>query len=178
MKILIFILLFFTATCNQSGKQKENEEIEIEEEVQKIIESDYTILEFESNWHWIFKNAQPTELSQVELNEVDDLIDIAIKKNNEQQNEYLKKHNAEYPKIQWTETGFELNLNKGYHRQYVSVIDSNGEKIVWVNFFCSTFNDNWKKELVMVHDGGNCFFNIKINLTRKTYSDLRINGYA
>jgi hypothetical protein len=29
-----------------------------------------------------------------------------------------------------------------------------------------------------VTDGGNCYYQIKINLSKKSYSDLHINGYA
>ncbi|WP_340067234.1 hypothetical protein [Ascidiimonas aurantiaca] len=35
-----------------------------------------------------------------------------------------------------------------------------------------------KKDLMIVHDGGNGYFNLKVNLTNKTYSELSINGYA
>ena len=178
MKLIILTLLIFISSCNQKVKQKEGEEVEIEEEVENISEPDFTIFEFDSSWYWIFKNVETTDISKSELNEIDQLIDLAIRENNENQKKYLQKHNLEYPEHQWTETGFELDLEKGYHKQYVPVINESGEKIVWINFFCSTFNYNWKKEIIMVDDGGNCFFNIKINLTKKTYSELSINGYA
>jgi hypothetical protein len=67
-----------------------------------------------------------------------------------------------------------------YKRQYSVYKDKNGDKIVHVNCFCggaSRFKD-WKKQLVIVDDGGKCFFNIKINLKAKKYSDLDINGEA
>jgi len=38
--------------------------------------------------------------------------------------------------------------------------------------------DSWKNDLMIVDDGGNCYFNLKVNLTNKTYSELMINGYA
>ena len=33
---------------------------------------------------------------------------------------------------------------KGLKRQYIPYVDENGQKIVWLNCFCSD-NDNWKK---------------------------------
>ena len=98
--------------------------------------------------------------------------------NNEKQKINLKIHNEEYPKNKRTETGFELEL-KGKKRQYVAVINEKGEKEVWVNFFCDDWgNDNWESDILIVHDGGNCYFNLKVNLTNKSYSELGINGYA
>ena len=90
----------------------------------------------------------------------------------------LIEHNQIYPEDQWTETGYELKLDK-FKRQYVSVFNERGEKEIWVNFFCNNGNtDQWKTKLIMIKDGGNCYFNLKVNLTNKTYSELKINGYA
>ncbi len=68
-----------------------------------------------------------------------------------------------------------------YFKQFVGITDSNGDKIIWVNCFCkaeeNSFND-WKNKIVFVNDGGNCFFNVKINITKNTYFDLMVNGQA
>jgi hypothetical protein len=37
---------------------------------------------------------------------------------------------------------------------------------------------DWRKELFDVMDGGNCFFELKINLTSGKYYDLNVNGDA
>ena len=65
-----------------------------------------------------------------------------------------------------------------YKRQYFPVINSKGEKEVRVNCFCGQADFDWKKEELMVCDGGNCFFNFVINLKTKKYYDLIINGEA
>jgi len=72
---------------------------------------------------------------------------------------------------------FVIDLKK-YKRQYIAVINSKGEKEVWVNCFCDTWKKNWRKELIFVLDGGNCYFNLKINLTKGEYYDLMVNGDA
>ncbi len=68
-----------------------------------------------------------------------------------------------------------------YFKQFVGFVDANGDKIIWVNCFCkgeeSSFK-NWKNRVVFVSDGGNCFFNVKINITKNTYYDLMVNGVA
>ena len=65
-----------------------------------------------------------------------------------------------------------------YRRQYVAVINGKGQKEIWVNFFCATFNHDWKHHVVIVDDGGVCFFQLWINLTLKKAYDLIPNGAA
>lgn len=68
-----------------------------------------------------------------------------------------------------------------YYRQFVGAIDENGNKIIWVNCFykseLGTFKE-WKDKIVYVEDGGNYFFNVKVNITKNTYTDFRVNGNA
>jgi len=68
--------------------------------------------------------------------------------------------------------------NNSYNIQLVPVLNSIGQKEVWVNCLCSGTDDNWKKGITVVDDGGNCFFNLKINLTLKISYDFFVNGYA
>ncbi len=70
----------------------------------------------------------------------------------------------------------ELRDISEYKRQYVPFLNKKGEKEVWVNCFCGFLEENWKEDLIDVMDGGNCFFNVRINLSTKTYCDLFING--
>ena len=72
-----------------------------------------------------------------------------------------------------------IDLQKrNYLKQLIFVKNKKGEKEVWVNCFCETSDDNWKTDIVEVFDGGNCFFNFKINLATKKFYSLRINGEA
>lgn len=67
-----------------------------------------------------------------------------------------------------------------YKRQYVPFVDKDGQKKVWINCFCAEQDDNefvnWKKSVVIVDDGGSCFFNFIINLADKTFYNLEVNG--
>ncbi len=65
-----------------------------------------------------------------------------------------------------------------YYKQFIAVINSKGEKEVWVNCFCKTDDFDWKIHVVFVLDGGSCFFNVKINLTNGLITVFSINGVA
>jgi hypothetical protein len=65
-----------------------------------------------------------------------------------------------------------------YRRQYICYLNKEGEKIVYANCFCATFNPDWHKFMVIVDDGGKCFFSVKINLTTGKYFDFFVNGYG
>ena len=179
VKALIFLILISISSCN--GTKKNTSEIKSTENTQtefRLTESDFAILSFNAEWHWIFKNVKPTELTQSELIEIEEILKTVILENNKEQKIELIEHNKKYPEYQQTETGYELELD-GYKRQYVPVINEKGEKEVWINFFCDGFGaDNWKTEIVQVEDGGNCYYNIKINLETKEHYELGINGNA
>jgi hypothetical protein len=63
-------------------------------------------------------------------------------------------------------------------RQYVCVLDQKGDKLVWVNCFCSAHNNEWRKEVLVVSDGGNCYYSFIVNLTTGKYYNLMVNGEA
>ncbi len=67
-----------------------------------------------------------------------------------------------------------------YKRQYFPQIDKNGDKLVGIFCFCNVQdNDKWKtQELQSPCDGGKCYFNVLINLTKKTVSIFQTNGRA
>ena len=164
MKALIFIILISISSCNGTKNSTEIVPTESTQTEFNLAESDFVILSFNRDWDWIFKNVQPTDLTKSELIEIENILKIAVQEKNK--------------KNKWSETDFELTL-KGKKRQYVPVVNKKGEKEIWINFFCNDWeSDTWKKDLMLVDDGGNCYFNLKVNLTNKTYSELRINGYA
>jgi hypothetical protein len=65
-----------------------------------------------------------------------------------------------------------------YKRQYVAVINRQGQKEVWINFFCSYFDTDWKHHVLIVNDGGSCFFQLRINLSSRKARKLIPNGDA
>lgn len=68
-----------------------------------------------------------------------------------------------------------------YYRQYIGFYNIKGEKVIYFNCFTksSTGNDNtWKKEELMVKDGGNNYFSILINLQIRDCSLFMVHGNA
>ena len=102
----------------------------------------------------ILKNVTPSKLTKQDIKIIDSLLVIGTR--NEK-----------------------LDL-KEYKRQYIVYVDEKGNKNVYINCFCSSdeFKDYWKKELVRVDDGGRCFFNVTINITKLYIEHIDINGYG
>jgi hypothetical protein len=67
---------------------------------------------------------------------------------------------------------------ENYKRQYVPYANKKGEKKVFINCFCRGFTGftKWKTALLVVDDGGLCFFNTTINLTKKSFGSILIYG--
>ena len=127
--------------------------------------SEYVILEVGALVD--FEGGVYSELSLVELEEIERTLrlfvyeyNLALKKRNLLQQEY----NAEA-----------LILDKK-RRQYFPVTNAEGEKVVWINFFCSGFSDSWKKDVVRVVDGGSCYFNLKVNVNKKKCYAISVNA--
>jgi hypothetical protein len=72
-----------------------------------------------------------------------------------------------------------IDLKGNYYRmQLVPATNVKGEREVWVNCFCLTMLQDWKRKIQVVMDGSSCFFSFKINLSTKKYYELSVNGVA
>lgn len=71
---------------------------------------------------------------------------------------------------------FEL---KHYFKQCIAVKNQNNEREVWINFVCNPKDvEELKYFIIWTHDGGDCYFNIKINLDKEECYDFWVNGEA
>ena len=104
-----------------------------------------------------FKKAKEASLSEVEIRQIESIANKGI----EEYNKHTK----------WEK------IDLDYKVQLVPVINQKGEKEVWINGFCDDERD-WRKIIVSIRDGGNCFFQMKINLSKKKCYDVGINGEA
>lgn len=144
----------------------------------KLSSSEFQILSFDKNWNWIFTNGTSTSLDKDELVKIENILNVIVKEHNEQEKLELDKHNKKFPDNYRKHTGYEISL-EGKMRQYVPIVNEKGEKEIWINFFCDKpRNDEWKTVPRHVSDGGNCYFSVKVNLTKKTFKELIVNGYA
>ena len=67
-----------------------------------------------------------------------------------------------------------------YYRQYVGYYDNNGDKIIYINAFCDSYNKrtNLKTNWIFVLDGGSCYYQIRININKGECFDFTVNGNA
>ncbi|WP_139856818.1 hypothetical protein [Aequorivita sinensis] len=159
MRTLLFTILILAISC-KSLRNNSN--------IGKIGNSDYYILKFEPNEKYpIFENAQPTELTHEEIVETEKIIKSKVDKIT---SEWRAETDNEYAESEYQ-----------YDRQYIAAINENGEKLIWINFFCekslAEFYD-LRKERTNTADGGKCFFQLKVNLTKKTIIGYKFNGIA
>lgn len=64
-----------------------------------------------------------------------------------------------------------------YRRQYVGIL-VNGQRVIFTNFFCTTDDFDWQREIVFVLDGGSCYFEVKYDVETGEFYDLSIHGEA
>ena len=66
-----------------------------------------------------------------------------------------------------------------YFKQGISILNKNNEKVVWINCISKRGRySDWKMQIIETSDGGDAYFNLKINLTTGKVYDISINGDA
>jgi hypothetical protein len=65
---------------------------------------------------------------------------------------------------------------KSYKRQWIGVSAGN-KKLIFGNFLCREMTD-WQKGVIMVDDGGDCYFQLFYDVASGRYEGLMINGNA
>ncbi|TFF33903.1 hypothetical protein [Mucilaginibacter psychrotolerans] len=126
----------------------------------KIDTSRYAVLLFNLGRDgFIFNpNFKPTTISAEEIKMIEKIISVTVTEHNKQ-----SKNGIDNP--------------RKYYKQIIAATNASGQKEVWVNCFCTPYEKrHWRKGVVMILDGGPCFFNIKINLDTKTVMSFAVNG--
>jgi len=152
-------------SCGQSQTKKMDQKVD--NKTIQICNSKTAIISFDKKGNYPFDNSfNPTTLTKQDINIIDSLLIVCVTDYN---NSFGKVHKERC-----------IDLNKfDYHKQIIAVTNTKGDKEVWVNCFCYTWDNNsWKTKILLVEDGGNCFFNFKINLATKEFYDLDVNGEA
>ena len=143
----------------------------------------YAILQFnKSRDTFIFdKNSKRANLSGEDLKKIEKIISVSVTEYNHQLDQGKKfraKQKDTKPSIQFA-TGTAINKPGKYYKQLIPIINPKGEKEVWVNCFCTPHEKRyWRKGVVMILDGGPCFFNLKINLATNTVMTFSVNGVS
>lgn len=61
-----------------------------------------------------------------------------------------------------------------YKRQYVGYLE-NGQRVIYVNYFYNPPDNNWKKEFILVMDGGDSYFNLRFQVETGQFYGLEVN---
>ena len=171
--------IFFLISCKQSDTKSKSSTIHdlAPPRFENVVTPEYVILKYDSTMLWLFKDSKPAELNLSEIKEIEMLLAKCINAYNPKQLKKFEKLDKEYPESKYSKNHFIIDL-KRYNRQFIPVYNKKGEKEVWIHCFCMISGNSWKKDVVWVKYGGNCFFSLKINLTKKTYYDFGVNGEA
>ena len=133
------------------------------------------ILPFDSTEYWafwVFKEGKPTNLTNDNLHKIEIILNTCIKDYNTEKEGRLKEFLEIDPKNKNDIKNLTIDLTR-YKRQYVAILNSKGEKHVFVSCFCKTWDSNWKKDFLLFEkQEGNCVFSVKINLTTEQYYQL------
>jgi hypothetical protein len=159
MKYLILVLLMLIAvSCGKKDDRPVTDK-------PPVLRSDQTIIPAPEKMEWAFgkgyKNYTP---NTDDIETAESLLEECFSK------ESSGTHNPFFNR--------ELN---DYYRQFIGVELTGGDKVIMVNCFCRDSEKdlkNWKTDMVLVPDGSNCYFRLTVNIKRKSYYNLMINGHA
>lgn len=174
--LIIVLLIAVMISCGQTGCDKPNKRVDI---ITTIDTSKVVILPYDSTDIWIFKACTQAELTDEDFETIEVLLKKCIDDYNIEQMKKYEEICEKYPNDKFDKLHFVIDLTR-YRRQCIAVNNQKGEKEVWINFFCrgGSIGERWKTGIIIVHDGGNCFFNLKMNLTTEEYYDFMVNGEA
>ena len=180
MKVLSIVasalVLLGSISCNTRTEEKiENTAIIPAVEPFSVDTSRIVIINNDSLAYPVFSEAKPAILNMQDLRIIEESLASQLTAYNRIQEDRYKAVCEKYPKLTFNISHFIIRSDE-YRRQYVAVINSEGEKEVWVNCFCSD-DKNWKTAKVDVDDGGNCYFNFKINIQHGKLYEFRVNGF-
>ena len=162
MHNLIFVSLFlFSFVCSQ-GDNKTNLS---DKHTSGDLKDYQAIVPAREKMEWAFgRNYKPYDPTLEDIQTAEEVL--------------LACYNKE---VTGTENPFFGKKLEDYNRQFIGAEIEGGDKVILINCFCKAQSETlnkWKTELVLVADGGNCFFHVNVNLKRKAYYGLMVNGYA
>jgi hypothetical protein len=64
-----------------------------------------------------------------------------------------------------------------YQRQYIG-LERGDRQIIYGNFFCNNLGMDWRQKLVIVEDGGDCYFQVEYDVESEVFIKLLVNGVS
>lgn len=111
------------------------------------------------------------ELTIKDIKMIDSLLNYCVEKYNIVAFKRYEEFQRNQPESKLVKSDFLIDI-KEYKRQYTPVVNKKGEKIVWIFCLCHTNDNRWKKEKLLIKDGGKCYFNVQINLKTGECSEI------
>lgn len=169
----VIFLTFFLIGCehnntNRPKNLKPTAKIQIDTSVFVILPLDTTLVSL---------SGKPADLTTKYLVEIERLLTKCVEDYNVEQEKQFQEINHTFPEHKSDKKDLVIDL-KRYQRQYMATRNSRGEKVVWINCFCDQWDKHSRTSPYIVMDGGNCYFNLKVNLTTGLYYELMVNGVA
>jgi hypothetical protein len=124
--------------------------------IDTVAYKDFSFFTYDSTFYRIFPGqVTPEDLAKDDLIKIENILKSCVKKRN---------------------LSFEL---KDYFKQCIAVKNQNNEREVWINFLCNPDDvEELNYFIIWTHDGGDCYFTIKINLDKGECYDFWVNGEA
>lgn len=177
MKLIFLILLsievLLIVGCRNENKINEKVQSRRKENMYDSI--NIAILPYDPSTSFPFEKGIATELIAGDHQKIDKILGKCIQEYNSKQNGRNHQTISRKPYELPNSVNQLMPLNS-YKRQYIAVLNQEGEKLVWVNCFCISYDNQWRYAPVMVKDGGSCYFNVTINLTQNKYYEFSVNG--
>jgi hypothetical protein len=179
---LIIIAFLGLLSCN-TGTDTNMPVVEAKEELEEtpsinIDSLEYIVLPYDTAKFQMFPTqVRPAELTKAEISQAEVLMLDQVEKYNQKRTQDYYKIKTKYPDYNFQIETFIIENPAHYARQYISVINSDGQKIVYINAFCSLQgHDYWKADLVDIMGGGDCYFQTMINLSTKEVLNFSVNS--
>ena len=142
--LIIGVLVFLTSCGKVQNKKGRNEKVTSQIDSIAADTSSITVMKLDSTNNWLIKNSKPSHLSDREITKIEKIIkDCLSEYNVEQKKRFEQLYSGNFAcdiKLK----DFVIDLSN-YQRQYIPTINNKGEKEVWINCFCRTFDRDWKK---------------------------------
>jgi hypothetical protein len=123
------------------------------------------------------KTEAKSKLSKKELKIVDNLLINAVNIYNDSLKIKLNSWNKKDKTYHWDYEKEKLNL-RYYVRQYSISTNENGDKVVHILCLCSYDSEMWRNQRISVNDGGSCYLNAEINITKNKVEYFGTHGLA
>lgn len=158
--------------------------VETQINLQHIDTSKYMVFKFDKILYTNYKfdkHAESTTLSDNEIRDIEEVIRLEAIKYNKRENtiavSVTKRTRKMLKDTSYIYRGGFLDSTLSYYKQFIPVINHNGEKEVFISCFCSADQKlHWREFLILPDGGGSCFFRLRVNLTKRKVLYFEVNA--